>query len=134
MLLTFSRAAGGRPRSARAGESAERERARLQAVARFADPGAPALAAAVRGAQIAATLLDAGVGLCTLVDRRRVRVLGAVGLDGTAELPLESGLCLATVASGGPGSWSAPTSTAEPASIPSSAARPACARMRGFRS
>ena len=103
MLLSFSRAAfGERARTTRSVDSAQREKARLQAVARFARVGPAGLAAARSAAQVAAALLDAEVGLCTLVEERVVRVLGSVGLDGVAELPREPGLCVAAVGSGRP--------------------------------
>jgi sigma-B regulation protein RsbU (phosphoserine phosphatase) len=101
--LNFSRAAsGGRARAFRSGEAAHREKARLLAVARFAPLSQMGLAAAQEGAQVAATLLDAPVGMCTLVGERSVRIVGAVGLEGLRELPREPGLCVAAVSSGRP--------------------------------
>jgi GGDEF domain-containing protein len=100
MLLTFRGPGAGRARSVRAADVLDRETARLQAVSRFATLGQAAVAAAERGAQAAAALLDANVGLCTLVERHRVRVVAQVGLDAVAELPREPGLCVATVSAG----------------------------------
>jgi sigma-B regulation protein RsbU (phosphoserine phosphatase) len=101
MLLSFSRAASsGRARTARSGEVAQREKARLLAVARFERPAPAALAVAQRAAEVAATVLDAPFGLCTIVGERAIRLVGAVGLDGVRELPREGGLCLAAVTSG----------------------------------
>ncbi len=101
--MDFSRAAsGGRVRKVRSGDAMQREKARLLAVARFTPLGRAGLAAAQDGAQVAATLLDAPVGLCTLVEERAVRIVGAVGLTGLRELPREPGLCVAAVSSGRP--------------------------------
>jgi GGDEF domain-containing protein len=98
--LSFSRRATPGDLAATGMAVSTRERDRVAAVARF-DPCDPLVrAAATHAAQVAATLLDSAIGVCTLVDAQRVRVIGNAGLEAVVELPRDPGFCATTVAGG----------------------------------
>jgi GGDEF domain-containing protein len=100
MLLSFSRRTLPGELASTGMAVSSRERDRVAAVARF-DPCDPLVrAAATHAAQVAATLLDSAIGLCTLVDAQRVRIAGSAGLEGVVELPCDAGFCATTVAGG----------------------------------
>jgi GAF domain-containing protein len=49
-------------------------------------------------ARLAAHLFDTPLAFCTLVERERIRLLGAYGFDSARELPNEPGLCTSAIA------------------------------------
>ncbi len=77
--------------------SDERERARLEAIERYAILDTPPDGAFDRITRLAAQIFDAPVAICSIIDHERIWFKSAHGLAGVAELPREPGLCSSAI-------------------------------------
>ncbi len=75
----------------------DRERARLEAIERYAILDTPPDGAFDRITRLAAQIFDAPVAICSIIDHERIWFKSAHGLDGVAELPREPGLCSSAI-------------------------------------